>query len=86
MAKTPAGSSAIFRAGFLVLTLAFILLIVGFVTPNWTEITAGDLLILRSGLWKSCTDVLGAGENCGESKYEDEGMQYFVVFACTCFK
>ena len=77
MAKTPAGSSGVFRAAFLVLVLAFILLIVGFVTPNWTEVLAGELLIARSGLWKSCTKVVD--ETCGKSGYDDKGLSYFCI-------
>ncbi|XP_045204196.2 uncharacterized protein LOC123557059 [Mercenaria mercenaria] len=89
MAITPAGASAVFRAAFLILTFALILLVVGFVTPNWTEVTLGDLLTSRTGLWKTCTEVAGAGENCGGSIYEGEGwyvaVQTFEALGLACF-
>ncbi|XP_045203333.2 uncharacterized protein LOC123556577 [Mercenaria mercenaria] len=89
MAKTPAGASAVFRAAFIILTLALIFLIVGFVTPNWTEVTLGDLLISRTGLWKTCMEVVGAGENCGVSIYDGEGwyvaVQTFEALGLACF-
>lgn len=83
MAKTAAGSSALFRAAFLVLTLSFILLIVGYTTPNWTEIVIGDVLGSRTGLWKTCTEVFGGEETCGESTYDDESKLYgdFITYS-----
>lgn len=82
MAKTPAGSSALFRAAFLVLTLSFILLIVGYTTPNWTEIVIGDVLGSKTGLWKTCTEVFGGKETCGESAFDDESKLRFFYQLC----
>lgn len=86
MAKTPAGSSALFRAAFLILILAFIFLIVGFTTANWTEIVFGGVLVSRTGLWKTC---IGDGDNCGQSIYNDESwfviVRTFVTLGLACF-
>ncbi|XP_053400801.1 uncharacterized protein LOC123558807 [Mercenaria mercenaria] len=88
MAITPAGSSAIFRAAFMILSLAFILLVIGFVTPNWTEEIIGNLLTSTTGLWKTCTEVAGAGENCGDSIFDGEGwyvaVQTFEALGLAC--
>lgn len=74
MAGTPGGSSAVFRAAFFILILAFILLIIGIITPNWTEISVGDFIASGTGIWKTCSQTNGLGEDCGRSVYEDEGM------------
>ncbi|XP_060580289.1 uncharacterized protein LOC132737067 [Ruditapes philippinarum] len=72
MAKSLQDSSTYFITAICLIVVAIILQAVALATPNWIVFSYEGVVGTRTGLWRSCSEVIGL-VLCEESNFRGEG-------------